>query len=196
MLETMSALQESSHKMRKVLPWIVTVSVAVVALIVSVIVVRAVRGENEVQNAVAASETHEDVNTANSLPQTNPVPGANARKVPQSDDRVPTVEVGNTFELNIGQWNTKVQISQKMSRIHYELRDNANIAYIESALTQKLPRECAEMRTQFGFARAQNGTLTVVRPTEKCAAAPDMYNEIWGLLDAAAKTARVSAGDR
>jgi len=40
--------------------------------------------------------------------------------------------------------------------------------------------------------RAADGTFTVLRPEQSCAAAPELYDEVWGLVAAMAESAKKS----
>ncbi|WP_166987081.1 hypothetical protein [Canibacter zhoujuaniae] len=175
---------------KKFLPWIIVAVIAVLALLASFFVVNAVNnsGGNSsetTQSDTAKSESDEESSEKNStakpaVPKVQEVPVA---ATPQADP-------GQTFELDIAQLGRTVDISSKFGRsVRYEIPDGTQVI-LRSDLIESLPATCAEMRAQFGFKVAANGSFEVMKPDTVCSAAPEVYNEIWGLLEAAVKTQR------
>lgn len=162
------------------LPWIVVGIVVIIALIVSTLLVRNLRSNTDDE------ATKPDNSSSNSQP--SPDDSEDDEEEP-AEPEVPDVEVGQTFPLRITQWGTQVQISQKFGGVWYELSGDPVAAHLSAPIIDQLPEECAEMRTQFGFTQNSDGALGVMKPDAKCDADPQLYNEIWGLLDAAAATA-------
>lgn len=181
----------------RALPWIVVGVVAVVAIVVCIVLVNVVRGGE-------ASETPKPSSSPSSTPSATPTPSAaddddstDAQADADGDDAddpnaVPDVEVGPTSQLQITQWNATSDLSQKFGRTQYYI-EGENLQLLESPLIASLPESCAAMRTQWGATRGADGTFTLMKPAEKCAAAPEVYDEIWGLTDAFVKTIKVTA---
>lgn len=174
--------QRSPH----LVPWIVVGVVVIVALVASTLLVRYLRpAASEPQTPPAATKPSTpapapDADDDADDPEKEPAKPAKPK--------VPEVEVGNTFPLRITQWEKQVQISQKFGGVWYELRGDPVVAHLSAPLIDQLPEACADMRDEFGFTQNDDGSLGVLKPEATCDADPELYNEIWGLLDAAART--------
>lgn len=183
---------EGGH--RRVLPWIVVAAVAAVALIASVFIVLAVRG-----NGDAAPPAAEPGTQTEQTPETpaEPTPGEEpstepTTPEPEPSDQAPSVQVGRTYNMDITQWNTSVEVSNRLGGgLHYVL-DGDDLVLKGGDLLPKFPDSCAEMRSGFGMSRAADGSFEVRRPAQSCAAAPELYDEVWGLVAAMTESAKKS----
>lgn len=179
----MSEKYTNGHTTKRsaILPWAIVGVIALLALLGAAFFVTAQQSAGEqstVQQSTDGDSGQSSTKDSSKIPTAEPVPTS----------EVPEVEVGQTLTLHITQWNKQVDISSKFGSTWYQLQDGNTKAQLNSALIDSLPESCAEMRTQFGFELAED-KLTVLKPNQTCAAATELYNEIWGLLDAAAKTA-------
>ena len=175
---------QRGERKAKALPWIIVGIVAVLAIVASIVAVNVARGGDA---AVAPAET-----TAAPQPTkpqtTKPATEDTAEEEPEEDpDKVPTVEVGPTSEMQIVPWNVTSQFPQRLGSTTFAIPDNVNLI-LTSDLLNSFPDSCAAMRQQWGAKRLDNGTFELLRPAERCAAAPELYDEMWGLLDAWVKT--------
>ena len=168
--------QRSPHT----LPWLVVSAMVIVALVMSAVLVRVLRTEEPAAAPEPAPEK----------PNVQPIaPSEPVEEEPEEDpNAAPEVTVGDTYALRITQWELEVHMSGKLRGSYYELIGDPPRAIITNPLIDSLPEECADMRRQFGFERHEDNTFTVMKPENTCEADTALYNEIWGLLDAAAKT--------
>ncbi|GAA2185531.1 hypothetical protein GCM10009786_02330 [Leucobacter alluvii] len=180
---------EGTRAAPKALPWIVVGAVAVIAIIVCIVLVNLARGGSDDGNA----SNQEPTTTA--APSATPSPSSGADDADADDadaedtdpDEVPAVEVGPTTPLDIPAWGVTSQLSLKFGMTSYSIPDNVNLQ-LSSPLINSLPEECAAMRTQWGITQGADGTYSVLKPAERCEAAPELYDELWGLTDAFAKS--------
>lgn len=169
------------------LPWIVVGVIVIIALVVAAMFVNYTTVEQatsqpDTQKAATAPASRADSKESKTAPAKPGLP----KQPPVS--KVPKAEVGNTYEYSINQWGKKLQMSHKLAASPYVLVDS-HTAIIDNELIRSLPDSCSQMRTGFGF-KLEGDKVTVVRPEAKCPSAPALYDEIWGLLAAAAATAR------
>lgn len=178
----------------KALPWIVVGAIAVIAIIVCIVLVNMARGGSGDENASNQEPT------ASSAPSATPSPSSGTDDAADSDadadaaeeededpNEVPAVDVGPTSTLDIPAWGVTSQLSQKFGTTSYVIPDSVNLQ-LSSPLINSLPDECAAMRTQWGVTQGADGTYSVLKPAERCEAAPELYDELWGLTDAFAKS--------
>ena len=161
------------------IPWIVVGLVVLVALVASTLAVQALRGSDAPEPPSA---------TAPVEPQPEPEPEPGPVEIEPVTPEVPQVEVGDTYEVNITQWNRTIDLSLKLRGVWY-LIEGENVI-LTAPLIEQLPESCAEMRTGFGFTQDGEEGLQVVKPDAVCTEDEQLYNEIWGLVDAAAQTSR------
>ncbi len=163
-------------------PWIVVGIVAVLALIASILIVTTARTGTQDPEPGSAPTTQEQTTTTS---PTTSEPGETQEPETEEPDenRVPSVEVGPTTELRIEAWGATSQLSTKFGMTSYTIPDNVNLV-LSSPLIDQLPPSCAAMRDQWGATRLENGTFTVRKPAERCEAAPELYDELWGLTAA------------
>lgn len=168
----------------KALPWIIVGIVAVLAIVASIFIVNMARGGAEEPAPEATTNTSQSPKPT-STPQTTE--DSDEEEPEEDPNRVPAVEVGPTGEMQIVPWNATSQFPQKLGSTTFAIPDNVNLI-LSSDLLNSFPDSCAAMRQQWGAKRLDNGSFELLRPAERCAAAPELYDEIWGLLDAWVKT--------
>ena len=178
---------ERSGKTPTKLPWIIVGAVAIVAIIASIVVVNAVRGNDT--PPVAGSETN---TTAPTTEQPETTPGTETPVAPPTEkpepetkptDEAPKVEVGPTITLGIEAWGATSELSGRMGPTSYNIPDSVNLQ-LSSELLDSFPASCEAMRTEWGATRLDNGTFQVRKPAESCAEAPELYDTVWGLVAA------------
>ncbi|MHA3683640.1 hypothetical protein ACXR2W_05240 [Leucobacter sp. HY1908] len=178
--------QGPTAKKKAPMPWIIVGAVAVVAIILSIVVVNVVRGAESAPQATPPSS-----NTTETTPQTpeatpdteQPETPVKPEPEPEKKDEAPQVDVGEVTSMPIGPWNSASQISTRFGMVYYAIPDNVNLE-LTSELLSSFPEECAAMRTAWGATRLDDGTIQIRKPAESCAAAPELYNEVWGLVAA------------
>jgi len=171
-------------------PWIVVGIIALIALIASIVVVNLARGAQEEPPPVTEPTTTQTPDTPSqpTTPDAEPEADADADGEDAEPDGPPQVEVGATYDMNIGPWNATSQISQRFGSISFTIPDNTNLV-LNSDLLNSLPDSCAAMRQGWGATKTESG-YEVLKPAERCAEAPELYDEVWGLVDAWVKTIR------
>ena len=184
--ERVHTAQTPAAKKKIAMPWIVVGAVAVIAIILSIVVVNIVRGADSAPQATPpSSETTETApQTPETAPETEQPPAEpEPEPEPEKTDEAPQVDVGGTNPMPIGPWNSTSEISTRFGMVYYAVPDNVNLE-LTSDLLNSFPEECAAMRTAWGATRLDDGTIQIRKPAESCAAAPELYNEVWGLVAA------------
>ena len=169
----------------KARPWIIVGAVAVVALIGSIVVVNLARGGADTTAAPTPTTSQEPTTSAPSTP-TTPPPSETEEPTPDPDE-VPTVEVGATNNMPIGPWNATSELSQKLGSTTFAIPDGSNLV-LSSALLDSFPDQCADMRSAWGATLVAEGSYEIRKPATRCAEAPELYDEVWGLVAAWVKT--------
>ncbi|QBE48314.1 hypothetical protein [Leucobacter triazinivorans] len=168
-------------------PWIIVGLVAVLAIIVSIVVVNLVRGADAGSGSGEASDQTAEPTTppptTPDAPEEGEGEGEDDPEPPEDD--VPRVEVGPTMELPIPQWGVNGQLSSKFGSTSYTLENGNTELWLDSALIRQLPCE-----GNWGATQLAEGQYEVLRPAESCAAAPELYEELWGLTDAFVQSIR------
>ncbi|WP_449281327.1 hypothetical protein [Leucobacter sp.] len=167
-------------------PWIVVGLVAVLAIIASIVVVNIVRGGDAGQTAGPATEQPTEEQPAQpSTPSTPDTPDEDEEEPEEPGDEVPQVEVGQTMELPIPQWGVNGDLSSKFGSTSYTLENGNTELWLDSSLIRQLPCD-----GNWGARQVSEGEYEVLRPAEGCAAAPELYDELWGLIDAFVRSLR------
>lgn len=185
---------ENTRSAPKALPWIVVGAVAVIAIIVCIVLVNLARGgatdgDNASNEAPETTSAPSETSTPSASADADDAADADAADDGDEEDpnEVPSVEVGPTTPLDIPTWGATSELSLKFGMTSYSIPDNVNLQ-LSSPLINSLPEECAAMRTQWGITQGADGTYSVLKPAETCEAAPELYDELWGLTDAFAKS--------
>lgn len=168
-------------------PWIVVGLLAVVALVVSIVVVNVVRGGADEAEPTPTTSSSEPAPSTDSDADSDPDPDPDPEE--RESNKVPDVNVGATFTMNITQWNASSEVSNKLGGDARYRIDGDNVI-LNSSLIEQLPEACSAMRNQWGATRSDD-SFSVLKPVERCDEAPELYDEIWGLMDAFAKSITV-----
>ncbi|QIM17480.1 hypothetical protein G7067_13355 [Leucobacter insecticola] len=178
---------QPSDRIDKAKPWIVVGMVAVLALVGAILVLNLARGDDT--TAKPTADPAPQTNTS-SKPTTTSKPETS--KPVETTPAIPQVEVGATNPLPIVPWGVTSELSQKFGSTSFNIPDGANLV-LTSSLLDSFPDSCAAMRQEWGATRLEDGTFKVRKPAGSCKAAPELFDEIWGLTDAWVKTIRPAA---
>ncbi|MFF8816758.1 hypothetical protein ACF07D_02015 [Leucobacter sp. NPDC015123] len=182
-----------SKRSNAALPWIIVAAVAVLALVGALLVVNAIRGTDEQTPAptteAPAPTPTEPEPTESETPPTTP-------EEPEVEE-APKVDVGpNPISMDISFAGISVESSQKLTNPlwFYQAGPPERVMF-ESGLMNTFPDSCSEMRSPtgqspWGIEKGEGNTWTVVRPEGTCEADPKLYNEVWGLMQAVADSAK------
>lgn len=162
------------------LPWIIVGAVAIVAIIVSIVVVNVARGSESAPEATTNTTTTEPETTQPEPETTTPEA---PKPVEKPKDQAPSVEVGPTVTMQIVPWTVTSELSQRFGQTSFNIPDGVNLE-LTSELLNSFPESCAAMRTAWGATKLEDGTFQVRKPAEGCAEAPELYDTVWGLVAA------------
>lgn len=154
-------------------PWIVVGLIVVVALVISTVIINVARGGDDDQGAdPGPTATQEDGQT-----------DSDGQDESEDDpDAPPRVDVGDTFTLDIQAWGVSAEVSSKFGQQVFYSFEGDNLI-LSSEVIDSLPEECAAMRSQWGATKVGD-SYEVLKPETRCDAAPELYDEIWGLTAA------------
>lgn len=161
---------------KKLLPWIIVGAGAAIALVASIAIINAVTGGAASDAAPAPAPT--ETTAAPSTPSTSPTPSP----IPEEPtaDQPPQVDVGQTMALDVPFWNITADLSTRFGQTSYVI-DGGSRLVLTSALIDSLPQSCAAMRSEWGILRTGDASFEVLKPAQRCADAPELYDELWGL---------------
>ncbi|MFT4231608.1 MAG: hypothetical protein QM606_02365 [Leucobacter sp.] len=167
-------------------PWIVVGIIAVLAIVASIIVVNIARGAQDDAGSDAASQQTEQ--SSQTTEPTTPAASEETQTPDEGSDagseEVPEVEVGETLPpLDISQWDVSAVLSAKFGLTSYTLENGNTELWLDSPLIQQFPCD-----GHWGAVKTDAGKYEVLKPAERCAAAPELYDELWGLTDAFVKS--------
>ncbi|KAM9861554.1 hypothetical protein ACI1US_02557 [Leucobacter sp. BZR 635] len=166
-------------------------AVAVLALVGSLIAVNALRSDEPkpAPTSEAPAPTPTETDTETEEPEPTPEEPA--------EPEVPKVDVGaDPISMPVSFAGISIETSQKLTSPQWQyIAGPPERVMIESGLMNTFPEACSAMRSPslqspWGIEKAEDGTWTVVRPEGTCAANPDLYNEVWGLMQAVADSAK------
>lgn len=179
--------QDDATKTRNpaMIPWIVVGLAAVLAILVSVLVVNLSRGDTEASPEPTQTAAPAQPSTKpTTKPTTKPSPTPSPEPSP-SRDRAPSVDVGTTSTMRIDQWNAVTEVSGRFGALNYVF--DGETMKITSALTDSFPASCGEaMKTGWGIERVNGTSYRVVKPAASCADSPELFDQVWGLTQAMA----------
>lgn len=190
------AVTGGEHRPRRLVPWIIVAAGVVIALLGAFFVVNALTsggGSDGQQNTASESDGQggsgsDATEPGTSTGTTGPSTTSSRPTTTDSDDEVPHVEVGDTMNLQVTQWSVQVDMSQKLGlTASYSIPDGANLE-LSSSLIDSYAAACPG--GQWGMTRVDDTHFEVLKPTQRCSAAPELYDELWGLMDAMVRTAR------
>lgn len=159
-------------------PWIVVGLVAVLAIVASIIVVNLVRG-GQTETGGGTDPGTQQPTEEPSTPTEPTTPTTPEEEPEEPGDEVPEVEVGQTMELQIPQWGVSGDLSGRFGSTSYVLENGNTELWLSSQLINQLPCD-----GNWGAVQTADGKYEVLKPAERCAAAPELYDELWGLTDA------------
>lgn len=185
-LDTDRAGDPAANRKARMVPWIVVGAVAVVAIIASIVTLSIARGTgNEPEPTATQTEAPTTTDTTEPEPTSEP-----SEKPSEETGDVPKVDVGQTNNMPIAAWNATSDISAKFGSVQYNITGDDLV--LSSALIDSLPSSCEAMKAQWGATK--NGTkYELLKPSGECTAAPELYDELWGLTDAFVRTIRPAA---
>lgn len=179
---------------RKVMPWVVVASTVTVAIVAALFAVNVLAGGgSETPPAPTPSPTPTPTPAPKPTPDTSEEKAQEAEAEAESTGNTPPkVDVGEVWKVDITQWNISVDVSQRLGGMNYALESNSK-AMLTLPLAESLPESCAAARTGWGLQRqGESNKFTAIRPEPRCTNPADaaVYDTIWGLVDAMAKSAR------
>lgn len=171
-------------------PWIIVAVGAIVAVVVAIFIVTSLSGGGNPEPAPTAAPTTES--PTSSQPSTpsdsgdDGEQGGSTQPTRAPATTAPQVEVGPTMNLPVADWGVQADLSERLGlSVNYRL-DGQNLV-LSSSLIDSLPASCSK---EWGMTRTAAGDFEVLKPVERCAAAPAVYDELWGLMDAMVKSVR------
>lgn len=174
------------------LPWIIVGAVAVLALVGAFLVVKAISGDDE-----KPESTTEAPAPTTSAPSGDETEAPEPTPEEPEEPKVPTADVGpNPISMDISYAGISVESSQKLTNPlwFYQAGPPERVMF-ESGLMNSFPDACAAMRSPvgqspWGIEKGEDGTWSVVRPAGTCSADSKLYDEVWGLMQAVADSAK------
>ena len=81
-------------------------------------------------------------------------------------------------------------MSNRLGIMNYALESSPPTGRLvfSGGLLEQLPASCA--KEPWGMTNLGDGKFEALKPTTRCAAAPELYDELWGLMAAMAASAR------
>ncbi|GAA1598589.1 hypothetical protein [Leucobacter chromiireducens] len=172
-------------------PWIVVGIVALLAILASIVVVNIARGQGDAEPSTPKPTATEQPSTE----QPDPKPTTPVTEKPETEkpdeDTVPSVDVGPTSSFPIGPWNASSEWPQRLGAANFEIPDASHLK-LSGELFNSFPESCAAMRGEWGATKLPDGKFEVAKPAATCEAAPELYDQVWGLLDAWVKSIKVN----
>lgn len=175
----------------RVIPWIVIGSIAIVAIIASLIVINVFRGQEVDTTETTPPETTptSPVETPTKEPNDEESPAETTPPTdPRSDAEIDTsgVVIGDTSTVEVpwDGWQVSLEASKKLAPWTYQLTEANRYLIIDSDLIKQLPASCAHMRTKWGLERTGENTFEPLTPNEVCTENESLYIEILGLIRA------------
>lgn len=189
---------EVKKRSGKALPWIIVGAVAVIALIVALVFVNNATGDT--QETPAPTETTTEEPTTEPATETPSEEPSEEPETPTATE-APKVDVGGTYPLDISYAGISVLAPSKLNPNAWYVPGTGDEVMFHSTLMGTFPASCADMRSvegksPWGIKKDASGKWTVIRPATSCAAAPELYDEVWGLVQSIADSAKpLAAGD-
>lgn len=174
------------------LPWIIVAVVAIAALVGALVFVN--------MNTSKAGDK-EPTGTSTEQPSDQPTtdaPSETPSEEPETPEvtEAPAVDVGETYPMEISYAGIEIQGPAKLNpNAWYVPTQTGDEVMFHAAVMGSFPDSCADMRSvegksPWGIRKEADGTWSVIRPGDGCAAAPELYNEVWGLMQAVADSAK------
>lgn len=173
----------------KFMPWVVVGVVALVAIIGATFLIGGLRGGAEEVTPAPV----EKVEPVAPTPDTNVSEDEKPEEVVEEPktDEAPTVEVGATYPIPVPQWNASFDLSDRLgSSCGYNI-EGENLVMCTD-LVESFPESCSALRTGWGITRLADGKFELLRPEGTCADAKALYDNVWGLMQAAADSMKTA----
>lgn len=184
------ARERSPH----LIPWLVTGAIAIVLLVASIVILNMARGGTDTAEPSPSPTTQSPEPSPTTVPSTPPPtqePEPEPAPEPENpDDVIDTsfVNVGDTFEMDIQHWSTRVDLSTKFGSVQYMIEGEKLV--LNSSLIDSFPEACADMRSQWGIERVGANEFEVLSPQQMCTENESLYTEVLGLIRAMTESAR------
>lgn len=184
----------------RALPWIVISAVALLLLIGALIFVNMMTGDDTETTPTPEPTATEEPPAPSETPSETPSEEPSIEPTPSATE-APDVEVGNTGTMEISYAGISVDFSYKLTDIQWFYQAGPpERVMIETGLMNSFPDSCAAMRSPvgqspWGIEALDTGGWGVVRPEGTCAANPELYDEVWGLMQALADSAKPLGSD-
>ncbi|MGO3148030.1 MAG: hypothetical protein ACTIJ6_10170 [Leucobacter sp.] len=179
----------------KALPWIIVGVVALLLLVGALIFVNSIQAPEAAPEQTTEAPVTEDTPTEDTEETPTEAPEETPTEEP-AEDQAPVVDPGATFPMEIAPLGISVDVSQQLTNVEWFSQVGPpERVLIQSGLMNSFPDSCAAMRSPegmspWGLVRGEGDTWTVVRPPGTCEAAPELYDQVWGLMQAMADSAR------
>lgn len=171
------------------MPWVVVGVVALVAIIGATFLIGGLRGGAE-EVAPAPVEKVEPVAPTPEADVTEEEAPEEVVEEPKTDE-APTVEVGATYPIPVPQWNASFDLSDRLgSSCGYNI-EGENLVMCTD-LVESFPESCSAFRTGWGITRLADGKFELLRPEGTCDDAKALYDNVWGLMQAAADSMKTA----
>lgn len=193
---------EERERSPHLIPWIVTGALAVIAILVSLIVMNLAGAQGGDDNT-DKPEVTEPVKPEPVKPDPQPKPDPKPEEPEEPevdpnrpDDAIDTadVSVGTTFSLDVEHegWHMNTEVPNKFGmEWRYKLEDGNRYLVLQySSLIDSLPESCSAQRGQWGLERMEDGSFKAYSPQQMCTENEALYTELLGLVRHMEETAK------
>ena len=172
------------------MPWVVVGVVALVAIIGATFLIGGIRGGGN-EATPAPVEKVEPVAPKPS-PSTTDTDKTKEEVVEEpKDDVAPTVEVGATYPIPVPQWDATFDLSDRLgSSCGYNIEGDNLVMCTD--LVESFPESCSALRTGWGITKTAEGKFELLRPEGTCEESKALYDNVWGLMQAAADSMKAA----
>lgn len=191
---------ETRERSPHLIPWIVTGAIAVIAILISLIVMNLASDGSDSNADPKPPVTDTPAPTPDADPEPTPDPEPEEPEeepeepdTPDADPNRPddaidtsSVSIGNTFHLTVEHdgWNISTEVPNKFGiEWRYRLEGvNQYLVLQSSDLINSLPDSCAAQRDKWGLERVDDGSFRAYSPQEMCEENESLYTELLGLV--------------
>ncbi|MEB4613856.1 hypothetical protein [Leucobacter sp. M11] len=188
---------ETAARNQRMLPWLITATVSVIAIITAMVFVTLVKAADQVESELGAGQTQSPAPETSETPKPAETPDPEESEKPTEEStEVPKVEVGPTGNTVIAPWGVSLDLSTQLGYTRWSIPSGEELLF-EFPLAQELPDSCSASRTGWGFARVDQAVpgsyaaggqhYTLLKPAA-CSADKKLYDQLWGLTDAAMRS--------
>lgn len=189
-----------TKKKTPIVPWIIVGIVVLLALIGSLFVVNMVNNNDAKQDSTSETTSNDPASEAPSdSPSESPAEETPTETEEPATDEPPKVDVGaDPIKMPVAPANISIETSRKFTGSvgwYVPAGFTDDRVMISSPFMNDFPDSCSamrapEMNSPWGIQKGADGKWTVVKPETKCADAPELYDEVWGLMQAVADSAK------